>query len=127
MWLPWRRRRKEKEPRQFPGGSPVRGPEFAYYQYFSGDFSIVRRNGDLVLTATHVVFDGVVGADVVVPLRDITEARDQPIGRWHLYGNDSQLIIKTRSGKIGFLTDDPAGWEAAIASQLRAASDLPPP
>ena len=117
MRLPWRRRRRNKPPPARPGGPAVRGPESAYYQYFSGDFSIVSKNGYLILTATHLIFDGRVGADVVIPLQDMTVAEDQQIRRWHLYGHDSQLIIETESGKIGFLTDDPAGWAAAISGQ----------
>jgi hypothetical protein len=116
MWLPWRRRRPNKQPPARPGGPAVHGPDSAYYQYFSGDFSIVSKNGYLILTATHLVFDGRVGADVVVPLQDMTVAEDQPIRRRHLYGHDSQLIIETEAGKIGFLTDDPAGWAAAITA-----------
>jgi hypothetical protein len=120
MWLPWRRRRDQAE-RELDGGPPVRGPEFAYYQYFFGDFSMVSRNGGLTLTATHVIFDGVAGADVVVPLPAITAVRDQPIRRWHRYGHGSQLIIRTRSGQIGFLLDDPAGWAESIRDQVRVA------
>ena len=79
--------------------------------------------GELTLTATHVVFQGSAGKDVVVPLLDITEVKDQPIRRRHLYGHDSQLIIRTEYGQAGFLTDDPAGWADAISEQLRAARE----
>lgn len=126
MWLPWRRRRRDPQARELPGGPPLRGPEFACYQYFFGDYSIVSKNGTLTLTATHLIFDGAVGADIPVRLLDLTEFRDQPIRRWHIGGFGNQLIIRTRAGKIGFLMDDPAGWEDAIRRQLRAAKGLPP-
>lgn len=84
---------------------------------------MVSSNGKLTLTATHLVFDSKIGRDVVVPLADVLEVRDQKIRRFHLYGNDSQVVIATGSGEIGILLADPATWAAAIGAQLRASGD----
>jgi len=84
---------------------------------------VVSSNGKLTLTATHVIFDSVIGVDVAVPLQDIAEVRDQKIRRFHLVGHDSQLVIVTPSGHIGFLVADPAGWAGAIRGQLPAPGD----
>jgi hypothetical protein len=118
MWLPWRRSWRSGRAAEPDYGPPVRGPSSAYYQYFSGDFTRASKNGQLTLTTDNVVLGGAVGKDVVVPLADITEVSDQPIRRWRLYGHDSQLIIRTAYGQIGFLLADPAGWADAIRAQL---------
>jgi len=54
----------------------------------------------------------------------VVEASDQKIRRFHLGGYDSQLVIATGSGEIGFLLDDPSGWAVAV-SEVR--SRLPAP
>jgi hypothetical protein len=43
------------------------------------------------------------------------------IRRFHIGGHDSQLVISTRSGSIGFLLAHPGGWAEAIRGQLPAA------
>lgn len=125
MPLPWRRRRRDQQTPQAPQdparGQSLRGPERAYFQRLSGDYSKVSSNGKLTLTGTHVVFDSRIGTDVSVPLQDVTEVRDQKIRRFHIGGHDSQLVIATRSGEIGFLLKDPAGWADAIHAQLPSA------
>jgi len=103
----------------------LRGPERAYYQRLAGDYSKVSSNGKLTLTGTHVVFDSVIGVDVAVPLEDVAEVRDQKIHRFHVAGHDSQLVIATRSGDIGFLVKDPAAWAGAIRGQLPASGGPP--
>src|SRR5262249_26355009 len=55
----------------------------------------------------------------------VEEVRDQKIRRFHVGGHDSQLVIATRSGEIGFLLEDPAAWADAIRGQLPAANGLP--
>jgi hypothetical protein len=127
MPLPWRRRHRNQRARQQPAvEQSLRGPERAYYQRLAGDYSKVSSNGRLTLTATHVVFSSVMGTDVSVPLQDVHEVRDQQIRRFHVGGHDSQLVIATRSGEIGFLVGDPAAWAGAIRGQLPAAGGLPP-
>jgi hypothetical protein len=120
--LPWRRRRRETPIGQDLGAgeAPLRGPERAYYQRLRGDFSKVASTGKLSLTPTDLVFDSTIGTDVTVPLRDVLDVRDQKIGRFHIGGHDSQLVIATRSGEIGFLLSDPAGWAGAVQAQLPA-------
>ena len=126
MWVPWRRRRGNQRTRQDSAwGQSLRGPERAYYQRLAGDYSKVSSNGKLTLTGTHVVFDSVIGVDVAVPLQDVAEVRDQKIRRFHVAGHDSQLVIATRSGDIGFLVEDPAAWAGAIRGQLPAAGGPP--
>jgi hypothetical protein len=85
----------------------------------------VSSNGKLTLTVTHVVFSSVIGVDVSVPLQDVKEVRDQKIQRFHVIGHDSQLVLATRSGEIGFLVKDPAAWAGAIRGQLPAAGGVP--
>ena len=127
MSLPWRKRRQDQQARQSSAwGQSVRGPERAYYQRLAGDYSQVSRNGKLTLTATHVLFTSVIGADAAVPLQDVHEVRNQKIRRFHVGGHDSQLVIATRSGEIGFLVADPAAWAGAIRDRLPAAERLPP-
>jgi hypothetical protein len=122
MSLPWRRRRRDQQPRQDSGeGQPLRGPERAYCQRLAGDYSMVSSNGKLTLSATHLSFSSRIGVSVSVPLADVTEVRDQKIRRFHLAGHDSQLVIATRSGEIGFLVADPAGWAGAVRGQLAVA------
>jgi hypothetical protein len=119
MPLPWRRRHRDQQTRQDSAeGQSLRGPERACYQRLAGDYSMVSSNGKLALTVTHVIFNSVIGVDVSVPLQDVVEVRDQKIRRFHLVGHDSQLVIATRSGEIGFLVADPAGWAGAIRGQL---------
>jgi hypothetical protein len=119
MPWPWRRRHRDQQPRPGDGGArPLRGPERAYFQRLSGDYPKVSSSGRLMLTATHVTFTSAIGASVSVPLADVAQARDQKIRRFHAGGHDSQLVIATRSGELGFLLTDPAGWAAAIGGQL---------
>ena len=126
MWLPWHRRHQNQRTRQdFAGAQSLRGPERAYYQRLAGAYSMVSSNGKLTLTVTHVVFDSIIGVDVSVPLADVAEVRDQKIRRFHLMGHDSQLVIATRAGEIGFLLADPAAWAGAIRGQLPAAGTGP--
>jgi hypothetical protein len=40
--------------------------------------------------------------------------------RFHVRGHDSQLVIATQAGEIGFLVTDPAAWAGAIRGQLPA-------
>ena len=103
----------------------MRGPERAYYQRLAGDYAKVSSNGKLTLTATHVVFNSIIGASVWVPLADVAEVRDQKIRRFHVRGHDSQLVLATRSGEIGFLVADPAAWAGAIRGQLPVAEGPP--
>src|SRR5215469_7145367 len=126
MPLPWRRRHRDQQTRQdSAGGQALRGPERAYYQRLAGDYSKVSSNGKLTLTMTHVIFNSVIGVDVSVPLQDVVEARDQKIRRFHVRGHDSQLVIATRSGEIGFLVADPSAWAAAVQGQLPAGRTPP--
>ena len=121
MSLPWRRRHRDQQAQQYPAGEqPLRGPERAYFQRLAGDYPPVSSNGRLTLTATHLIFTSVIGTDVSVPLRDVEAARQQQIRRFHRGGHDSQLVIATRSGQIGFLVSDPAAWAGAIRDQLPA-------
>lgn len=130
MPWPWRRHPQDQQGRPGgtgeqpgPGGTgeqPLRGPQRAYFQRLSGDYPKVSSTGRLTLTATHVVFSSVIGVSVSVPLTDVAQARDQEIRRFHVGGHDSQLVISTASGEIGFLLKDPAGWAAAIGGQLPA-------
>jgi len=122
MSWPWRRRHRDQQTLQnLADGQSLRGPERAYYQRLAGDYSMVSSNGKLTLTVTHVVFTSIIGASVSVPLADVAEVRDQKIRRFHVRGHDSQLVIATRSGEIGFLVADPAAWAGAIGGQLPAA------
>jgi hypothetical protein len=122
MSLPWRRRHRDQQAQQYPDGQqPLRGPDRAYYQRLAGDFSKVSSNGTLTLTATHLIFASRIGTSLTLPLADVQQVRDQEIRRFHLFGHDSQLVIQTQPGQIGFLLKDPAGWAAAIGSQLSAA------
>jgi hypothetical protein len=122
MWLPWHGRRRDPLPRLASvQGRSLRGPERAYYQRLAGDYAAVSSNGKLTLTGTHVLFDSVIGVDLSVPLDDVEEVRDQVISRFHIGGHNSQLVIATRSGDIGFLLADPVAWAAAIRGQLPAA------
>jgi hypothetical protein len=125
MPLPWRRRHRDQQTWQDSAeGQSLRGPERAYYQRLAGDYSKVSSNGKLTLTVTHVIFNSVIGVDVSVPLQDVAEVRDQKIRRFHVGGHDSQLVIATRSGEIGFL-EDPAAWADAIRGQLPAGRTPP--
>jgi hypothetical protein len=127
MSWPWRRRNRDQQAGQdSPGEPPLRGPQPAYYQRLTGAYSKVSSNGELTLTATHVIFDSKIGKDVTVALADVHEVRDQKIRRVHVRGHDSQLVIATGSGEIGFLLEDPAAWAAAIGGQLQAGEGLPP-
>jgi hypothetical protein len=122
MSLPWRGRHRDQQAQQYADGlQPLRGPARAYYQRLAGDFSKVSSNGTLTLTATHLIFASRIGTSLTLPLADVQEVRDQEIRRFHLFGHDSQLVIQTRSGQAGFLLKDPAGWAAAVGSQLSAA------
>jgi hypothetical protein len=56
--------------------------------------------------------------DVVIPLQDGPRARKQIIRRFHIGGHDSQLVVTTRSGELGFLLAGPAAWADAINGQL---------
>ena len=126
MPLPWRRRHRDQQTRQdSPGGQALRGPGRAYYQRLAGDYSKVSSNGKLTLTVTHVIFNSVIDVDVSVPLQDVVEVRDQEIRRFHVRGHDSQLVIATRSGEIGFLVTDPAAWAGTVQGQLPARQTPP--
>jgi hypothetical protein len=126
MSWPWHRRHRNQQTLQnLANEQSLRGPERAYYQRLAGDYSMVSSNGKLTLTVTHVVFSSFIGASVSVPLADVAEVRDQKIRRFHLIGHDSQLVIATRSGEIGFLVADPAAWASAIRGQLQAAEGPP--
>jgi hypothetical protein len=102
------------------GDPAVRGPERAYYQRLAGDYTGVSATGRLTLTATWLSFRPRLGVAVVVALRDVTRASEQRIRRFHVGGHHSQLVVDTRSGRIGFLLGDPAGWAEAIRGQLAA-------
>jgi len=78
--LPLRRRRSE------PIIGAIRGPERAYYQRLSGEFS--------------------------------KAVRELPLRRARVRGPKSQMVVTTAAGEIGFLTNDPAGWTAAVNEQL---------
>ena len=126
MSWPWRRRHRNQQTLQnLANEQLLRGPERAYYQRLAGDYSMVSSNGKLTLTVTHVVFTSFIGASVSVPLGDVAEVRDQKIRRFHVRGHDSQLVVATRSGEIGFLVADPAAWASAIGGQLPAAESPP--
>ena len=126
MSWPWRRRRRNQQTLQeLANGQALRGPERAYYQRLAGDYSMVSSNGKLTLTVTHLIFTSFIGASVSVPLADVAEVRDQKIRRFHVRGHDSQLVIVTRSGEIGFLVADPAAWAGAIGGQLPTAEEPP--
>jgi hypothetical protein len=122
--LPWRRNRAEAQTgRDLRGEPAIRGPARAYYQRLTGDHSKVSSTGKLLLTATQLCFDSAIGTDVAVPLQDVVEVRDQKIRRFHVGGHDTQLVIATRSGEIGFLVADTAAWAAAVRVQLPPASE----
>ena len=126
MSWPWRRRRRNQQTLQeLANGQALRGPERAYYQRLAGDYSKVSSNGKLTLTVTHLIFTSFIGASVSVPLADVAEVRDQKIRRFHVRGHDSQLVLATRSGEIGFLVADPAAWAGAIRGQLPVAEGPP--
>ena len=126
MSWPWRRRRRNQQTLQeLANGQALRGPERAYYQRLAGDYSKVSSNGKLTLTMTHLIFTSFIGASVSVPLADVAEVRDQKIRRFHVRGHDSQLVLATRSGEIGFLVADPAAWAGAIRGQLPVAEGPP--
>lgn len=117
----WRRRGgRDEHPRDLGGEPVVRGPQGAYYQRLRGEFTKVASNGTLTLTQTQLVFQSRIGKGVTVPMADITDVRDQPIRRFHLMGHDTQLVIATQAGEIGFLLDDSAGWASTVRSQLEA-------
>jgi len=96
----------------------IRGPERAYYQRLAGAYSQVASNGALTLTATEVAFRSRIGSDVTIALRDVTGVRAQKIKRFHLGGADTQLVVATTRGEVGFLLKDPQGWVDVIQAQL---------
>jgi hypothetical protein len=97
---------------------PVRGPERAYYQRLSGQYSKVASNGRLTLTASELAFLSRIGRDVSVALSEVTDVRAQKIKRFHIGGADAQLVIATALGEIGFFVKDPEGWARAVRGQL---------
>lgn len=97
---------------------PIRGPERAYYQRLSGQYSKVASNGALTLTASEVAFRSRIGRNITVALREITDVRTQKIRRFHIGGPDAQLVVATALGEIGFLLKDPEGWADAVRGQL---------
>ena len=96
----------------------IRGPERAYYQRLSGNYSKVASTGSLTLTGSEVAFRSRIGRDVTVALAEITEVRAQKIRRFHIGGADAQLVVATALGEIGFLLKDPDGWAYAVRKQL---------
>jgi hypothetical protein len=88
-------------------GQSLRGPKRAYFQRLTGDHAQVSSNGRLTLTGTHLVFDGRIGVDVVIPLQDVAGARDQKMRRFHIGGHDSQLVIATGPVRLVFCPQIP--------------------
>lgn len=99
---------------------PLRGPDRAYFQRLSGDYSKVASTGTLTLTASELAFDSRIGRDVTVALADIVDVRAQKIRRFHIGGADAQLVVQTSRGEIGFLLKDPEGWAEAVRAGLTA-------
>jgi hypothetical protein len=106
---------------------PIRGPERAYYQRLTGEYSKVSSNGTLTLTTSELAFRSRIGRDVTVPVRDITDVRAQKIRRFHIGGADAQLVIVTALGEIGFLLKDPEGWAGVVHGQLASEPPGDPP
>jgi hypothetical protein len=99
---------------------PIRGPERAYYQRLSGDYTIAASNGALSLTSAEIAFRTRFGRDVTVALGEVTDVRAQRFRQFHLFGADAQLVVATARGEIGFMLKDPQGWADAVRSQLPA-------
>jgi hypothetical protein len=115
----WWRRGGDRPAQDKLGGEPaLRGPEGVYYQFRHGHFTKVSSNGSLTLTPTRLIFDSKIGRDVTVPMTEITDIRDEKVQRVHINGHDTQLIIATAAGEIGFILDDSSGWASAVRAQL---------
>ena len=101
----------------------VRGPERrALYMGGTGPYPRSSRNGQVTLTGTRLTFRSMIGADVVVPLGEIVEARSEIAG-WMTrpVARRPHLEVVTSAGKLAIAVRDSAAWVDAVHAQLRPA------
>jgi hypothetical protein len=94
------------------------GPERrVLYMGGTGAFPRTSGNGRLTLTSTHLAFRGVLVADVVVPVAEITEARSETKG-WMTrpVARKPHLEVVTAAGKLALAVRDSTEWVEAVNS-----------
>lgn len=101
-------------------GPAIRGPQRANYFGGTGSYPTSSGNGKLTLTGTHVTFRIMIGTDVVVPLEEIVEVREELAFPRIVRPRRPHLEIVTAEGKVAIFVRDSAGWVDAVRAQLPA-------
>ncbi len=101
----------------------LRGPERrALYMGGTGPYPRSSSNGRVTLTRTRLAFRSMIGADVIVPLEEIIDARSEIKGwKTRPVPRRPHLEVVTAAGKLAIDVRDCAAWVDALHSQLRAA------
>ena len=99
----------------------VRGPESrALYMGGTGPYPRSSSNGRVTLTRTRLAFRSMIGADVVVPLEEIVDARSELRGwKSRPVARRPHLEVVTPAGKLAIAVRDSAAWVEALNRQMR--------
>jgi hypothetical protein len=92
----------------------IRGPEPGVYRGCTSGYSQVLGNGRIALTAHRLLFQKGVGGLVEVRLTDVTGATIQKVFNRSVVGTRSHLVVRTRSGDVGYFVADTDAWREAI-------------
>ena len=83
-------------------------------------YPTVNNNGRIALTIAltkrRLAFVTVTGKSFEIPLDAITGLRESKVFKNSVVGGRTHLIMRTRSGEIGFFVPDNAAWVDAIAN-----------
>jgi len=126
IWIPllvWLRRRSArlaesiKESIAQSGERSVMEPQSALYRGGTGRFGFVKSNAVIALTDRRIIFQGVLGKMVEIPLADVAEVSEN---KWFLRSYRSgrmHLILHLRDGSLaGFIVDNHDAWMNALQS-----------
>ncbi len=92
----------------------LRGPENAVYRGGTGDYPKVKGNGMIALTSDRLLFRKLLGADVDVPLADVTGARITKGFNGSVTGGQVHLVVQTPTGEVGYFVSATEEWRDAV-------------
>jgi hypothetical protein len=130
IWIPiimWWRRRSRAARAQLAAAieseTVLRPPEKGNYRGATATgYPFVKNNGVIALTRRRLVFLTLTGKWIEIPLAEITGLRESKVFMASAAGGAMHLVIRIRSGEIGFFVSDNAAWINA----LRNATGLVP-
>ncbi len=86
-------------------------------------FPSVKNNGKMALTRERLAFVTYTGKTIDIPLDTITGLGESRVFKGSVAGGWIHLIVRTRSGEIGFFTVNNAAWLSALGQATRVVPD----